>query len=113
MPKDPLITVGELRERWALQSCTITKSNGKAVETWSTYKTVWGASQEIAAAETLIGLQLQERATHLLTIHYRDDVKAHHRAIRGTRVWNIIGVINPDGLRGRLLLACVELKSPT
>jgi SPP1 family predicted phage head-tail adaptor len=111
MAKDPLVPVGELRERWALQSCTVTKSNGKAIESWTTYKTVWAASVEVAAAEATIGLQLQERATHILTIHYRADVRAHHRATRDGRTLNIIGVINPDGVRGRLLLACVEIKS--
>jgi SPP1 family predicted phage head-tail adaptor len=111
MPKDSLIATGELNERWALQSCTVSKSTGKAVETWSTYKTVWASSVEVAAAEATIGLQLQERATHILTIHYRADVKAHHRAVRGGRTLNIIGIINPDGVRGRLLLACVEIKS--
>lgn len=105
------VDTGEYFERWALQEPTgITKINGKPVPTWSTYRTVWASVAEITSAETVIGLGLQERATHLMKIKFYARVKATHRAVRGGRTINFVGVMNPDGKRWEMWIPAMEIK---
>lgn len=105
------INTGEYFERWALQSVTaITKVNGKPVPTWTTYKTVWASVTEVTSSEMMIGLGLQEKASHLMKIKFYERVKANHRAVRGGRTINFVGVTNPDGKRWEMWIAALEIK---
>jgi SPP1 family predicted phage head-tail adaptor len=105
------VKTGEYHHRITLQHTTgVTKVHGKPVPTWATYGHAWASVDEITATETLIGLQLQERCSHVIRLHYRESLKATHRALHGGRTFSFLGLINPDGKKRELLIAAQEIR---
>ena len=102
---------GDYHHRLTLQETTgVIKVNGKPVPTWATYGHAWASIDEITATETVIGLQLQERCSHVIRLHFRESLKATHRALHGGRIFNFLGMVNPDGKKRELVIAAQEIR---
>ena len=103
---------GSRRHYLELQSRTARVADGDGyLDTWTTYGRVWGAvvpasasSNERATAQTQ-----QAPITHLVTVDYRDDLRASHRLrLDGSRLLYIQGVQDDEERRYTLVLSCEE-----
>ncbi len=103
---------GKLRHRIILQSSTLSRNaNNERVKTWSTYGTVWGNVTPLRGQERLIADQIQSEITHNVQIRFdtATSVMAKHRAIHGSRTFEINSVENVEERDRERLLRCKEL----
>lgn len=92
-----MTVIGELRKRIELQSPVDTiDSYGQATRSWSTYATVYAAIVPSSGQENTIAEAMQVQQTHTITIRYRSDVAATHRALFSGRQFNFQFVRNID-----------------
>lgn len=92
-----MTVIGELRKRIELQSPVDTiDSYGQATRSWSTYATVYAAIVPSSGQENTIAEAMQVQQTHTITIRYRSDVAATHRALFSGRQLNFQFVRNID-----------------
>lgn len=101
--------IGALRHRLTIETPGRTDDGGGgAGVAWSTFTEVWAAivprrGREIVAADRVSG-----EITHDVWLRYRDDVTPAMRFRLGTRIFDILAVIN-DAERGlRLRCPCRE-----
>lgn len=98
-----VISVGELNRRVRLQSRnTITDSMGQQDTQWLDIDTVWARIEPVSSREYYGAQAVQVEETHVITVRYRselDDPRAAAalRILWGSRIFNIVGVPNPDG----------------
>lgn len=104
---------GILRHRITLQSPSDPAPDGDGgfTNTWSTLAADVPAAIAPATAsnlERVIAGTVQSIATHLVTIRYLVGVTTKTRALFGSRVFEVIGVQNPDERNISLVLICQE-----
>ncbi len=101
---------GKLRHRIALQSNTPTiNSFSEPVDSWSTYKTVWGSIIPIKGKEVINADQVDSETKILIRIRYNSSVIAQHRAVHNDIIYDINTVDNPAMRNVELLLYCTRL----
>lgn len=109
------ISTGRLRHRVTIQK------NGQATRnaygelepaSWSTVATVWAAVTPKRGTETTEADQVQERITHEVVTHYRDDVSAAMRLVWNGRVLEVVHVQDFSGMHRGMMLLCEETGSP-
>lgn len=89
--------IGELRKRIELQSPVDTiDAYGQATRSWTTYATVYASVVPASGQENTIAEAMQVQQTHTITIRYRSDVAATHRALFNSRQFNFQFVRNLD-----------------
>ena len=103
---------GHRRHLVELQSITARAASGDGyLDTWTTYATVWAAVEPAAASavERVSNATHQMPITHLVTLDYRDDVRAQHRVwFRSARALFVRGMQNEDERDVTLVLLCEE-----
>lgn len=88
---------GRLRHRIAFQTSTDTKdAGGGLVETWTTINTVWGAVIPLSGRELANAQMMNSEITHRLEIRYLSTINAKGRALFGSRIFPLFGVLNID-----------------
>jgi SPP1 family predicted phage head-tail adaptor len=89
--------IGELRKRIELQAPVDTiDAYGQATRSWTTYATVYASVEPASGQENTIAEAMQVQQTHTITIRYRSDVLATHRALFSSRQFNFQFVRNID-----------------
>ncbi len=106
---------GELRTLVSLQSKTQTPAGGATgtglTDTYTTVAEVWARIDGLQGGRYVAGQQVEEVATHKITIRYRADYTGAWRFIRdGARLFEMKTVRDPDGLRKFLEIWAQELK---
>lgn len=97
------IAIGDLRHRLVIESATrASDGGGGATLTWAAIGEVWAAIWSRAAGEAFAHDRIAGQATHDIWIRHRDDVRPEMRFRLEDRVFDILGVIDPDD-RGRWL----------
>ena len=92
-----MTVIGDMRKRIELQAPTDSiDSYGQATRTWATYATVYAAVVPSSGSESTIADVMQVTQTHTITIRYRSDVAATHRALYAGRHFNFAFVRNID-----------------
>lgn len=82
-----------------------------AGETEITWRFEYGASAEVKplkAWEVERARQVQTNRTHLVRIRYTHRIKPDWRIQWGDRIFNIKGIVNPDGRNIELEISCEE-----
>ena len=93
---------GELRHRITWQKPTVVRSSsGQENITWSTLCTTWAAIWPLRGAEYINAQQVQSAITHRIRIRMMSadkivDFDEKCRGLFGSRVFEIVGKINPD-----------------
>ncbi|MFH2075422.1 MAG: phage head closure protein [Pseudomonadota bacterium] len=93
---------GELRHIVAIQAQTDTSDGmGGFTTTWadvSGMSSVPAAIWPLKAAERIDAMKLEHQVTHKIRIRYRAGITTKHRINWSdkSRVFNIVGIINPD-----------------
>jgi len=101
--------MGEMRQRIALQTKTITKSEGIPLESWTTVATVWAAIADISGKEYLQAATVQSEVTTRIKIRYRTGTTPSMRVLYGSRVFHILSVIDKDERHRVIELMCKEV----
>jgi len=88
------VAAGRLRHRIRIdERVTHVNSSGEQDVAWEEFATVWAAIEPLSAREMLIADQTQSKVSGRIVIRSRDGVKASMRAVHGTTIYNIEGVI--------------------
>jgi SPP1 family predicted phage head-tail adaptor len=106
------VTIGELRQRLALQAPVASADGGGGVSrTWALVAEVWGAIRPLSGSEGVSADGLAGRVSHEVWIRYRTGVAPEQRFVLGTRAFDIKAVVD-DGERHRFLRCLVEERVP-
>jgi SPP1 family predicted phage head-tail adaptor len=99
-----------MRHRIALQSPTVARdAYGQPIETFATYATVWAAIQPLSMRERLQSEQLEGERSHRITIRYNSSIGRTHRALFGSRIFEIVSILNNDERNATMELLCKEV----
>jgi len=101
--------MGEMRQRIALQAKTITKSEGIPQENWTTVATIWAAVEDISGKEYFQAGAMQSEVTTRIKIRYRKGITHSMRVLYGSRVFQILSVIDKDERHRVIELLCKEV----
>jgi len=106
------LRAGNLRHRIAIQTETSTPDGlGGFTLSWSDIpgmSAVPAAIWPLSAKESLDAMKLELTVTHKIRIRYRSGITAKNRIKFGTRIFNIISLINSDERNKMLDLLAIE-----
>ncbi|GLS32923.1 phage head-tail adaptor, putative, SPP1 family [Mesorhizobium albiziae] len=92
-----LLDPGALRHELTLQAATPTADGlGGHAETWNEIASVFGLIEPVSANSIVRGDQALETVTHRITIRKRDGILSGMRFVKGTRVFAIVTIHDPD-----------------
>mgnify|MGYP003319976012 CR=1 FL=1 len=102
-------SIGRMRHRVTIQSptATVDTGGGRSIA-WGTLKEVFADIQPVSASYKYKHGQETEEVTHKVIIRHRTDIGTNYRIKFGTRIFNIMGIINPDERDRFLELNCTE-----
>jgi len=101
---------GKLRHRVIFKASSAVKDGyGAETLTWTTYATVWAAIEPISGREMIQADQMQAETTIRVRVRYNASVEPEHRIYFGTRVLEIVSVINLTERNRHLELLCKEI----
>jgi len=101
--------MGEMRQRVALQTRTVTRVEGIPEESWTTVATVWAAVADLSGKEYFQAASMQSEVTTRIKIRYRKGITPSMRVLYGDRVFNILSVIDKDERHRVIELLCKEV----
>ena len=106
------IQAGQLRRKLRIERATETQdAYGQPLQTWTTYRPVYGAVRPVSASERFRAAQVEETITHRITTRYIAGVSSKMRLVDDTpeaRQYEVKGVLDPDARRAALVWECVE-----
>jgi SPP1 family predicted phage head-tail adaptor len=83
-------------------------SFNEVVTSETTVATVWASVSPISERERLQGQQVGSEKTHRVEIRYRDDVATDNTLVYDGRTFRIVGIVNPNEGREKLVIDCIE-----
>ena len=87
---------GLLRHRVAIQEETAARgSTGEVTRTWATIARRWAAVQPVRARELMAANELRADVTHRVVLRYYSGLTNRHRFLFGSRILEIVEVIDP------------------
>lgn len=101
---------GKMRHRIVIeQSARAADDMGQAIETWTTYATLWANVEPLRGRELFAAQAANSEATIKITMRYYSGVKAKWRVKHGTAVYEIMEMINPGMRDEAMQLLCKQL----
>lgn len=87
--------IGELNRRVILQDMVRTPDGaGGSEATWNAIAELWAKIRPRHAGEHLVADAVTSAATHMITIRYRNGLTPDMRFVAGSRVFEIVSVID-------------------
>ena len=103
------VPVGALRRRMMLETATRTPDGGGgAALTWAAVASVWAAVLPAAGREAMTAGRISGRVSHVVWLRYRADIGPAMRLRAGSRVLEILAVIDAGDRRTWLRCLCEE-----
>ena len=68
---------------------------GEEVQAWATLSQPFANIKTVSGSETIQGGQIDAKSTHLITLR-ETDVTPNDRIKHGSRIFNIVKVMNPE-----------------
>jgi SPP1 family predicted phage head-tail adaptor len=103
------VRIGRLRHRIAIERVTETRdTDGSVIETWSTYATVQASIDPLSGREYFAAQSVQADLTHRIVMRYLSGIVPKMRVKYGSRIFDILSVINVSERNGELQLMCRE-----
>ena len=100
---------GTLRHKVVIQQNTPTRdSYGAEVEAWTDYATVWASIEPARGREFWESQQVNAEVTGKISIRYLAGITPKMRVKHGSRIFEIISVINPEERNRELQLMVKE-----
>src|SRR5688500_801091 len=106
-----MIEAGKLRQRIRVLSKPTTKDAlGKVDQTapWTLVATRWGSVEPLSGREFLQAKQVEAEATHKVTLRHYPTLTPRHRLQVGSRVFEVVSVLNPVERDQATIALCVE-----
>jgi SPP1 family predicted phage head-tail adaptor len=107
-----VLSAGELRKRVTIQYPAKTRGNdGSETVTWTDLDTVWAkiGPMSTAAREFFNADQTIADAKSEIVIRYRTGINPTMRFKYGNRIFNMLGMVNPEEANVALMFACREV----
>ena len=105
----PTIAAGTLRQRVAVQAKTEERdASGGIVETWTTQHTRWARVEPLRGKELFEAQAVDARLTTKVTMRAYAGLSATQRLVYGTRVLNIVSVMDLDERHITTVALCTE-----
>lgn len=109
------LRAGKLRHRVSIERLTETVDDYGAVDrssaNWASIGTVWAAIEPLRGVERLEASQLKESVDTQITMRPQSfSVNASDRVAFGSRIFDIVSVINPQEIGEQLILLCREAR---
>ena len=104
--------IGKLNKRITIQqNVNITDCEGLAIEVWQDFKKVWASIVPLTSRyrEFMSAQALNSEINTQIKIRYTDRITPKMRVLYGSRVFEIIAVINPNEDNIELNLMCKEV----
>jgi SPP1 family predicted phage head-tail adaptor len=102
------MNIATLRDRLTLEEAVRTPDGGGGTAvTWQTVAELWAFVRPISGEERLLHDQISGRLTHEVWIRYRAGVLPAMRFSQGSRVYEIVAVVEAERRR-RLKCLCEE-----
>jgi len=103
------VKIGKLRNRVTIEQVAETQdSDGSVIETWSNYAGAQAAIEPISGREYFAAQTTQADVTHRISLRYVSGVTPKMRVKYGSRVFDILSVININERNRELQLMCRE-----
>lgn len=100
---------GKLRHRVDIQKPTNAQNSlGETVPTFVDQDRVWAEVMPLSGRELLAARQTTGEVTHQVTIRWRDGLTPTHRIRFGTRIFEILSVINVEERNREMRVLCKE-----
>jgi len=102
---------GKLRHKITIQYCPEPQSQdsyGAVIKNWSDYATVWASIEPARGREFWESQQINAEVTAKITIRYLAGITPKMRVKYGSRIFEIISVINPEERNRELQLMVKE-----
>ncbi len=100
---------GELRHRIKIQQKSVTRGTmGGETVTWTDVSTVWAAVEPISGREYYAAQQTQAEAQTRIRIRHLAGITTSMRVLWGTRVFDIIDVLDVKERGREIHLMCKE-----
>lgn len=101
---------GRLRHLVTIQQTTETRgADGSVIDTWGTYCTGWADIRPKSSTEDYLAQGLSGSVVHEIRMRYKSGVVPKMRVLYGSRVFQIVGVINWEEKGAEMLLNCYEV----
>jgi SPP1 family predicted phage head-tail adaptor len=103
------LKIGKLRHRVTIEQVTETRdADGSVIETWATYATVQASIEPVSGREYFAVQSTQADVTHRIYTRYVSAVVPRMRVKYGSRIFEILSVINTGERNRELQLMCRE-----
>jgi SPP1 family predicted phage head-tail adaptor len=97
------LEIGLLNRRVVLEAATRSPDGaGGAGQSWTAIATLFATVRALSGTESFAQDRVTGRVTHEIVIRYRTDVTPAMRFRLGTRLFEIIAALDPDGRRRQL-----------
>jgi len=103
-----VIRSGALRHRLVIEQAAEERDDyGQAIETWTTFATVWGSIEPMGGRERFLAAQTHAQANYRARIRFLEGLTAKMRISHDGKVYAITYIAD-DGRRRELVLDLVE-----
>jgi SPP1 family predicted phage head-tail adaptor len=101
---------GKLRHKVTIQDYTESQdSYGTVTKTWADYATVWASIEPVKGREFWESQQINAEVTAKVILRYLEGVTPKMRVKHGSRIFQVISVINPEERNRELQLMVKEV----
>jgi SPP1 family predicted phage head-tail adaptor len=103
------VKIGNLRHRITIEQAAVAQdTDGAVLESWSTYAMVQASIEPISGREYFAAQSTQADVTHRIIVRYRSGITPKMRVNHGSRIFDILSVININERNRELHLMCRE-----
>ena len=100
---------GKLRHRVVIKEKVVSRDGyGEEDVTWTAVDTVWASIEPLRGREFLESRQEQADVSHRVRMRYQGSIVPTMRVLYGTRVFEVVSVVNPVERDISLELMCRE-----
>jgi SPP1 family predicted phage head-tail adaptor len=101
--------IASMRSRVTLQRKAVTTDEvGNQIETWIDYQTVWAAMAPISGREYYAASQINAEVSSKFLFRYLPEITPDMRILFGSRVFEVVSVMDVEGRKRLLELLCKE-----
>jgi SPP1 family predicted phage head-tail adaptor len=104
------IDAGKLRRRIQIQANTVTQSDlGQPVDSFATVATRWASIVPASGQAFAATDQVRNDTTHKVILRYYPGLTPRHRIVYGSRVFNILSVLDEEEMHVQHTLLVQEV----
>lgn len=104
------IDAGDLRRRVEIQANTpAANSLNQPIDSWATVATRWASIEPASGTRFTASEQTRTLTTHKVVIRYYPGLTPKYRIVYGSRVFNILQILNEGEFNVRHTLLCQEV----